>query len=87
VPYAGAHGPCFVNLRVAACCLPMQPEMTGDVQKYGKMAYLRVTEAQRCKVHSVFVVPVFDTRSPGRPLAVFELVQVSAAGVPGVLIG
>uniref|UniRef100_A0A6S8MYT5 RWP-RK domain-containing protein n=1 Tax=Dunaliella tertiolecta TaxID=3047 RepID=A0A6S8MYT5_DUNTE len=53
----------------------LEPEMTGDVQKYAKQVYLRVTEAQRCKVHSVLVVPVFEKRSPGRPLAVFEVVQ------------
>jgi hypothetical protein len=53
----------------------MQPEMTGNVQKYEKHVYLRVTEAQRCKVHSVLVVPVFEKANSARPLAVFELVQ------------
>lgn len=50
--------------------------MTGDVQKYDKQVYLRATEAQRCKVRSVLVVPVFERNSSGRPLAVFEMVQV-----------
>ena len=37
--------------------------------------YLRVSEAQRCRVHSTLFVPIFDKASPDVPLAVFELVQ------------
>lgn len=58
----------------------MQPEMSHNVQKYDKLVYLRVSEAQRCRVHSTLVTPVFDDEPggagvSGRPVAVFELVQ------------
>lgn len=50
--------------------------MSHDVQQYDRQVYLRVTEAQRCRVHSTLVVPVFETSNTGGvPLAVFELVQ------------
>jgi hypothetical protein len=48
--------------------------MSHDVQKYNKQVYLRVSEAQRCRVHSALMVPVFE-RDARLPLAVFELVQ------------
>lgn len=34
----------------------MQPEMSNNVQKYDKKVYLRVSEAQRCRVHSALMV-------------------------------
>jgi hypothetical protein len=37
--------------------------------------YLRVSEAQRCRVHSTLMVPIFGSDSRDTPLAVFELVQ------------
>ena len=49
--------------------------MTTNVQKYDKNVYLRVTEAQRCRVHSTMVVPVFGHDQSDRPVAVFELAQ------------
>ncbi len=50
--------------------------MSHDVQKYDKQVYLRVSEAQRCRVHSSLMVPVFEADSShAKPLAVFELVQ------------
>ena len=52
-----------------------QPEMSHNVQKYDKQVYLRVSEAQRCRVHSTLVMPVFSDESGGRPVAVFELAQ------------
>lgn len=52
-----------------------QPEMSHDVQKYDKQVYLRVSEAQRCRVHSTLVVPIFDRDSTDKPLAIFELIQ------------
>mmetsp|Transcript_19095 Transcript_19095/g.41176 ORF Transcript_19095/g.41176 Transcript_19095/m.41176 type:complete len:407 (-) Transcript_19095:428-1648(-) len=52
-----------------------EPEMSHDVQKYDKQVYLRVSEAQRCRVHSTMMVPVFSADSHGKPVAVFELVQ------------
>jgi hypothetical protein len=65
------------------CCsavvvVVLQPEMSHNVQKYDKQVYLRVSEAQRCRVHSTLVMPVFDAVDDmgcGRPVAVFELVQ------------
>lgn len=55
--------------------------MSHNVQKYDKQVYLRVSEAQRCRVHSTLVMPVFDSGDGdvsglmARPIAVFELVQ------------
>lgn len=55
--------------------------MSHNVQKYDKQVYLRVSEAQRCRVHSTLVMPVFDAGDGdgsglgARPIAVFELVQ------------
>lgn len=31
-----------------------------DVQQYDKSTYLRVTEAQLCRIHSTLILPVFD---------------------------
>lgn len=53
----------------------LEPEMSHNVQKYDKQVYLRVSEAQRCRVHSTMMVPVFGSESRDTPLAVFELVQ------------
>ncbi|GLC44355.1 hypothetical protein PLESTB_000478300 [Pleodorina starrii] len=53
----------------------LEPEMSHNVQKYDKQVYLRVSEAQRCRVHSTLMVPVFGSDSRDTPLAVFELVQ------------
>ncbi len=52
-----------------------QPEMSHNVQKYDKQVYLRVSEAQRCRVHSTLMVPIFGSEARDSPLAVFELVQ------------
>ncbi len=50
--------------------------MSNDVQKYDKQVYLRVSEAQRCRVHSSLMVPLFEAAGArDRPLGVFELVQ------------
>lgn len=60
-------------------CVPLsphlQPEMSHNVQKYDKQVYLRVSEAQRCRVHSTLMVPIFGWDSRDTPFAVFELVQ------------
>lgn len=64
--------------------MPMQPEMSHNVQKYDKNVYLRVSEAQRCRVHSTLMVPVFGSNCRDKALAVFELVQVRrGCRVPG----
>jgi hypothetical protein len=54
---------------------PPQPEMTNNLQKYDKQVYLRVSEAQRCRVHSTLVMPVFACPNRQRAVAVCELVQ------------
>ena len=49
--------------------------MSHNVQKYDKQVYLRVSEAQRCRVHSTLIIPIFGSDARDTPLAVFELVQ------------
>lgn len=56
-------------------CRAAQPEMCNNVQQYDKKVYLRVSEAQRCRVHSTLVVPLYSSDMTGRPVAIFELVQ------------
>lgn len=58
-------------------CSPMrlQAEMSHDVQHYDRRVYLRVSEAQRCRVSSTLVVPIFTPEQPDRAVAVFELVR------------
>lgn len=65
----------------------MQPEMSRDVQKYDKQVYLRVSEAQRCRVNTTVVVPIFSPETVAqKPVAVFELVQsVTACAFPLVM--
>lgn len=53
----------------------MQPEMSHNVQKYDKQVYLRVSEAQRCRVHSTLVMPVFTAGTTHKAVAVLEIVQ------------
>jgi hypothetical protein len=55
--------------------LSLQPEMTNNVQQYDKKVYLRVSEAQRCRVHSTLVVPLYSMELTHKPVAIFELVQ------------
>ena len=49
--------------------------MCGDVQKYDKQIYLRVSEAQRCRVHSTVVIPFFEPTQRHRALGVIEVVK------------
>ena len=51
------------------------PEMSHDVQQYDKGVYPRLIEAQRCKVHSTLIMPVFASAERLAPFAVFEMVQ------------
>eukprot|EP00798_Chlamydomonas_sp_ICE-L_P023797 gene23797-9360_t len=51
----------------------LQPEMSANVQAYDRKVYLRVSEAKRCHVHSIFMAPLFHESSPNQPVAVFEL--------------
>jgi len=52
-----------------------EPEVCGDVQKYDKQIYLRVSEAQRCRVHSTVVIPFFEPAERHRALGVIEVVK------------
>eukprot|EP00210_Caulerpa_lentillifera_P000873 g844.t1 len=52
-----------------------EPEICGDVQKYDKKIYLRVSEAQRCRVHSTVVIPFFEPAVRSRTLGVIEVVR------------
>ncbi len=45
------------------------------VQTYDKSVYLRVAEAQRCKIHSVLFMPLYECSSRDRVIGVFEVVQ------------
>lgn len=67
--------PRFVPVPLFACFSPVQPEMSNNLQKYDKQVYLRVSEAQRCRVHTTLVMPIFTSESRDSPVAVFELVQ------------
>eukprot|EP00210_Caulerpa_lentillifera_P002070 g1985.t1 len=51
-----------------------EPEVCSNVQKYDKKIYLRVSEAQRCRVHSTVVLPFFEPSIPHRALGVIEVV-------------
>lgn len=55
----------------------LEPEMCNDLQKYNKQVYLRVMEAQRCRVHSTLVMPFFENSSRDKPIGVIEVVKNS----------
>jgi hypothetical protein len=57
-----------------------QPEMSHNVQKYDRQVYLRVSEAQRCRVHSTLVMPVFDV-SKGDGSGTIDVAAADAAAV------
>ena len=55
-----------------------QPEMSHNVQQYDKQHFLRVDEAQRCRVHSAMFMPLYTLPHGQRPVGVFEVVQTEA---------
>ena len=55
--------------------VPVQPEMSRNVQKYSKEVYLRASEAQQCRVHSTVVLPLFTAGDRGTSLGIIEVVQ------------
>ena len=55
--------------------MPVQPEMSRNVQKYSKEVYLRASEAQQCRVHSTVVLPLFTAGDRGTSLGIIEVVQ------------
>ena len=53
----------------------MQPEFSHNVQTYDKSVYLRVQDAQRCRIHSTMLLPLYMTPQRDHPFAVFEVCQ------------
>ena len=53
----------------------LQPEFSHNVQTYDKSVYLRVSDAQRCRVHSTMLLPLYVTAQREHPFAVFEVCQ------------
>ena len=53
----------------------MQPEFSHNVQTYNKSVYLRVQDAQRCRIHSTMLLPLYMTPQRDHPFAVFEVCQ------------
>lgn len=53
-----------------------EPEMSHDVQQYGRSLYIRVGEAKRCRVRASLFMPLFSNPArEGQPAAVFEVAQ------------
>ncbi len=52
-----------------------QPEFSHNVQTYDKSVYLRVQDAQRCRIHSTMLLPLYMTPQRDHPFAVFEVCQ------------
>jgi hypothetical protein len=52
-----------------------QPEMSRNVQKYGKEVYHRASEAQQCRVHSTLVIPLFASAARSAAVGALEVVQ------------
>ncbi len=55
--------------------MAVQPEFSHNVQTYDKSVYLRVSDAQRCRVHSTMLLPMYMTSQREHPFAVFEVCQ------------
>ena len=55
--------------------LVLQPEFSHNVQTYNKSVYLRVSDAQRCRVHSTMLLPMYMEAARDHPFAVFEVCQ------------
>ena len=45
------------------------------MQTYNKSVYLRVADAQRCRVHSTMLLPLYLTAQREHPFGVFEVCQ------------
>lgn len=52
-----------------------QPELSHNVQTYDKSVYLRVADAQRCKVAATMLMPLYETEQRTHPFGVFEVCQ------------
>jgi len=53
----------------------LQPEFSHNVQTYDKSVYLRVQDAQRCRIHSTMLLPLYMNPQRDHPFAVFEVCQ------------
>jgi hypothetical protein len=81
-----SHAASASGLKPAMPHCPAQPEMSLDVQHYDKQVYLRVSEARRCQVQSMLVVPIFGHDASGGTVAVFELIQNHCdGGFPAIM--
>lgn len=63
-----------------------KPEMTHNVQQYDKTCFLRVDEAQRCRVHSALFMPLYASTAHRHPIGVFEVVQANTDVLFPVLV-
>lgn len=63
-----------------------KPEMTHNVQQYDKTCFLRVDEAQRCRVHSALFMPLYTSTAHRHPIGVFEVVQANTDVLFPVLV-
>ncbi|CAL8467791.1 g7329 [Coccomyxa elongata] len=52
-----------------------EPEFSHNVQTYNKSVYLRVSDAQRCRVHSTMLLPMYMDPQRDHPFGVFEVCQ------------
>ncbi|KAK9835194.1 hypothetical protein WJX81_005064 [Elliptochloris bilobata] len=52
-----------------------EPELSHNVQTYDKSVYLRVADAQRCKVAATLLMPLYETELREHPFGVFEVCQ------------
>lgn len=50
-----------------------QVEICSDVQYHDETVYRRIHEAQRCRIHSIVVLPVFLPQDLKKPVAVIEI--------------
>ena len=50
-----------------------EPEMSHNLQRYDRSVYLRVAEAQRCRINSTLLMPVYASPDRAACAAVFEV--------------
>ena len=60
--------------------------MAHNVQQYDKTQFLRVDEAQRCRVHSALLMPLYTSTARRHPFGVFEVVQADTDVLFPVLV-
>ena len=60
--------------------------MAHNVQQYDKTQFLRVDEAQRCRVNSALFMPLYTSTARRHPFGVFEVVQADTDMLFPVLV-